>query len=105
MSPVSSPMSTPQPNEGEKQGATVHVQMASTLLEQSLAAFGSTTDEGQAILSALKILGKKFSSTRDKGRDLIPSELMNLMSTMPKSAQGGQQGAPQQQPQQPPPMH
>jgi hypothetical protein len=89
MPPRTSPMSTPQPNEGEKQGASVQVQMAMDLLEQTLSAFGSESDEGQAVLTALKSLGGKFGSKREKGRDLIPSEIMNLVSSMPKSARPG----------------
>lgn len=82
--PVSAPMSTPQPNEGEKQGAMAQVQMATDLLEQTLKAFGSETEEGQAILDALKKLGGKFGSKKEKARGLIPSEIMNLVSSLPK---------------------
>jgi hypothetical protein len=85
--PVSSPMSTPQPNEGEKQGAMAQVQMATKILEQTLSAFGSETEEGQAILEALKKLSSKFHSTSEKGRDLIPAEIMNMVGSMPKGAQ------------------
>jgi hypothetical protein len=87
--PKTSPMSTPQPNEGEKQGAMVQVQMAMSLLEQTLSSFGSDSEEGQAVLTSLKTLGSKFASKREKGRDLIPSEIMNLVASMPKSARPG----------------
>lgn len=111
MPPVSSPMSTPQSNEGEKQGAMAQIQMATKILEQTLAAFGSETEEGQAVLDALRGLGKKFGSSGEKGRDLIPAEIMNMVSGMPQSAQAQMQppgaGAPPPgaaPPQQPPPM-
>lgn len=103
MPPVSSPMSTPQPNEGEKQGAMAQVQMATKILEQTLAAFGSDTEEGMAVLDALRGLGKKFGASSEKGRDLIPSEIMNMVGSMPQGAQQQMQpqgGAPQQPPMQ-----
>jgi hypothetical protein len=87
--PVSAPMSTPQKNEGEKHAALSQVQMAIDLLEQTLPPFGSESDEGQTVLDALKTLSKTFSSKKDTARGLIPSEIMNLVSGMPKGAGGG----------------
>ena len=86
--PVSSPMSTPQDNAGEKHAALSQVQMAIDLLEQTLPPFGSESDEGQTVLDALKTLSKTFSSKKDTARGLIPSEIMNLVSGMPKGAGG-----------------
>ena len=102
--PTSSPMSTPQPNEGDKQGAMAQVQMAVDLLEQTLPAFGSESEEGRVILESLAKLGKQFGEKREKARGLIPSEIMNLVASLPKSSGGmpPQQGAPQGAPQQPP---
>lgn len=88
--PVSAPMSTPQPAEGEKQSAMTQVQMAIDLLEQTLPVLGTDSDEGQAVLSALGGLSKKFHSKREKGRELIPSELMNLIASQTR---GSMQGA------------
>jgi len=50
MPPVSAPMSTPQPNDGEKQAAKVKVQQAMDLLEQTLPELGSESEEGAAVL-------------------------------------------------------
>jgi len=86
--PASAPMSTPQPNEGEKQGAMAQVQMATDLLEQTLKPFGSETEEGQVILEVLKKLGTKFGDKKEKARGLIPSEIMNLVSSLPKGVGG-----------------
>lgn len=100
--PAAAPMSTPQPEEGKKQGAVAQIHMAIAIMEQTLSSLGSGSEEGEAVLKALTTLGSKFGSQRDKGRELIPSEIMNLMSTMPQgAAQGGQQAqqAPQPQPQ------
>ena len=82
--PVSAPMSTPQPNEGEKMAAMSQVQMAVHILERTLSAFGSQSEEGQTVLDVLSKLGKKFGESQDKGRELIPSEIMNLVSSLPK---------------------
>jgi hypothetical protein len=101
-------MSTPQSNEGDKQGAMAQVQMATKILEQTLAAFGSGSDEGKSVLGALTTLNKAFGASSEKGRDLIPSEIMNMVGSMPQSAQAQMQppGMPPGQPggQQQPPM-
>jgi len=103
--PVSSPMSNPQPNEGEKQAAMSQVQMAVDLLEQTLPPFGSETPEGKAILSVLKVLSATFGEKKDKARGLIPSEIMNLVASLPKGAgQGAPAGAPPGMPPGMPPM-
>ena len=99
-SPRTSPMMTPQKNEGEREGAMVQVQMAMRLLEQTLATFGSDSDDRQSVLKALGSLGKKFGSSREKGGDLIPSEIMNLVSSLPKSVRPGAAPQPGAQPQQ-----
>jgi len=91
--PVSAPMTSPQPNEGEKQQAMAQVQMAIDLLEQTLPPFGSETEEGQTVLNALKTLSGKFASKKDKARGLIPAEIMNLVASLPKGAGAGA-GAP-----------
>lgn len=98
--PASSPMSTPQSNEGDKQGAMAQIQMATKILEQTLAAFGSDTEEGMAVLDALRGLGKKFGAGAEKGKDLIPSEIMNMVGGLPQSSQAQMQpqGGGQQQP-------
>ena len=91
--PVSAPMSTPQDNAGEKHAAMSQVQMAVKLLEQTIAPFGSDSDEGKTILDVLKKLSGTFGESQDKGRALIPSEIMNLVSGMPQGAGGPPPGA------------
>lgn len=104
--PRTSPMMTPQPNEGEKMEATAKVSMCQQVLEQTLAEFGSQTEEGMAVIDALKVLGKKFGgSTREKGKELESSQIANLVASLTKQKQqqmqqiAQQQGMPQQQPQ------
>ena len=87
--PVGAPMSSPQPNAGEKQGAMLQVQQAMDLLEQSLPAFGSESEEGKTILGALSAIGKKFGGeNRARSKELMPAELMNLLSSLPQGPGG-----------------
>lgn len=92
--PAAGPMTTPQPKEGLTQAAMVNVSMVFQLLEQSLPAFGSQSEEGQAILSALKTLTSKFGKERQKADSLIPAELMQLLQSIP-GAGGGSPAAKQ----------
>ena len=83
--PGGSPMSTPQPGAGEKQSAMVNVSIAMDLLEQTLPALGSESEEGQAVLNVLGALSKKFGHTKAKSQELVPAELMQLMSSLPQA--------------------
>jgi hypothetical protein len=111
--PVSSPMSTPQPAEGEKQGAMIKVQQAMDLLEQALPDFGSESEEGKIVLQVLSGLGKKFGGAdRARSKELMPAEIMNLMASLPRGpggvhppqAGGAPGGAPGGMPHPQPPM-
>jgi len=94
MAPVSAPMSGPQENAGEKQQAMLKVQQAMDLLEQALPDFGSESEEGGEILKTLGTLGKKFGgANRARSNELMPAELMNLLSSLPQG-QGGMKPMP-----------
>lgn len=102
-SPMSAPMTTPQPKEGEMQAAEINITMAMDLLEQSLQAFGSTSEEGSAILNSLKTLSNKFGKNRQKADSLVPTEIQQLLASLPQAGgaspvQKALQGAPQQPP-------
>ena len=79
------PMSTPQPAQGDKQSAMVNVSLAMDLLEQTLHALGSESEEGQAILTCLSGLSKKFGHTKAKSQELVPAELMQLFQSLPQA--------------------
>jgi hypothetical protein len=81
-------MSTPHASDGEKQKAGAQVQMAVKLLETALGGFGSHSDEGQAVLNSIKTLSSQFHLKKEKNEGLIPSEIMNLVSSLPKGAGG-----------------
>lgn len=82
-------MATPQPKEGLAQAAMVNISMVLQLLEQSLPAFGSATDQGKAVLNALKTLTNTFGKSRSESDKMIPAELMGLVA--------GMKGGPAQQ--------
>ena len=79
------PMSTPQPAQGEKQSAMVNVSIAMDLLEQTLPALGSESEEGRTVLQCLAGLSKKFGHTRSKSQELVPAELMQMMQSLPQA--------------------
>ena len=87
-------MTTPQQPKGLQQAAKVHVSMGMDLLSQSLPALGPDTDEGQALIKALGILGKAFGKSQDKSRELVPAEILQLLSALPQAG-GGSPGAHQ----------
>jgi hypothetical protein len=102
--PMGAPMSTDQPKEGDKLAAKNQVTIAMTMLEQSLMAFGSHSEEGRVVMDALMKLSKTFH--KEQNNELVPAQLMSMMQSMPQVGGGtpeqmalmqAQQG--QQQPQ------
>lgn len=83
--PGAAPMSTPQPAQGEKTSAMVNVHIAMDLLSQTLPSFGPGSKEGADILKALSGLTKAFGATKSKSQELVPAELMQLMSSLPQA--------------------
>ena len=83
--PVPGPMATPEPKEGLRQSAMVNVQMAIDLLTQSLPAIGSTTEEGQSILNAVKSLTRKFGKSEAKSKELVPAEILQMIRSLPQA--------------------
>ena len=63
--PIPTPMSTPEPKNGQREAALINVSMALDLLEQALPAVGSESPEGKRLMSALSAL-TAFSDQRSK---------------------------------------
>lgn len=87
------------------------VAMALELLQHALPQVGSHTEEGKSLLRALTQLSKHFGKPKQK--ELIPSEVAQLVGSVPQVGGGGPDlqalmkgpGAPQQmQPGGPPGM-
>jgi hypothetical protein len=68
--PMASPMSTPEPKMGTKEAAMVNLSMAMDLIEQSLPALGSESEEGQKALSVLRVLSGVLGQKKAKAGDL-----------------------------------
>ena len=83
--PMASPMSTPEPKMGSKEAANINIQMAMDLLEQSLPALGSESEEGQQIMKSLGSLHKVFGKREAKNRELIPAEILQMIQTLPQA--------------------
>jgi hypothetical protein len=70
-------MSKQQDKRGLKAAAATNVHIAVNMLEEALPAFGSESQEGGKILSALKSLSSMVAK-RDTA-DLVPAEIMQLV--------------------------
>lgn len=83
--PMASPMSTPEPKMGSKEGAMINLGMAMDLLEQSLPAIGSETEEGARVLNAIRVLNGILGPRKNKVNELQQSEILQMMQTLPQA--------------------
>lgn len=79
--PAGSPETSEKKPLGEIEQAKSNVQIALTILENSLPIFGGDSDEGKAVHAALGTLYKKFAGK--KSAELVPAQLMQMVSGMP----------------------
>ena len=90
--PMSSPMSTPEPKMGSKEAAMINVGMAMDLLEQSLPALGSETEEGQKALNAIRVLNGILGQRKNKTNELQQSEILQMLQTLPQAGGASPEG-------------
>ena len=83
--PMASPMSTPEPKMGSKEAAMVNLGMAMDLIEQTLPAFGSESEEGQKALQALKSLTTILGPRKNKTNELQQSEILQMLQSLPQA--------------------
>lgn len=83
--PMASPMSTPEPKMGSKEGALINISMAMDLLEQSLPALGSESVEGQKALNAIRQLSGLIGPRKSKTNELQQSEILQMLQTLPQA--------------------
>lgn len=83
--PMASPMSTPEPKMGSKEAAMINLGMAMDLLEQSLPAVGSETEEGARILNAIRVLNGILGQRKNKTNELQQSEILQMLQTLPQA--------------------
>jgi len=90
--PMSSPMSTPEPKMGSKEGAMINLAMAMDLLEQSLPALGSESEEGQKALAAIRTLTGLLGPRKNKTNELQQSEILQMLQTLPQAGGASPEG-------------
>ena len=90
--PMGSPMSTPEPKLGNKEGALVNLSMAMDLIEQALPSLGSESEEGQKVLAAIRSLTSVLGPRKGKVRDLQQSEIIQMLQNLPKAGGGTPEG-------------
>lgn len=83
--PLASPMSTPEPKMGSREGALVNLSMARDLIEQALPALGADSDLGAKVMGALKALSGALGPKAARTDELQPAEIMQLLGSLPQA--------------------
>ena len=83
--PTAAPMSTPEPKMGSKEAAMINLGMAMDLLEQSLPALGSESEEGQKALRAIQTLNGILGQRKAKTNELQQSEILQMLQALPQA--------------------
>jgi hypothetical protein len=93
-------MATPQPKMGEQMKAKASIEMAIKVLAMSQSAFDPMSEEAKAVRKCLDVLAKSFGASQQDAKDLVPTEIAQLMQGMkppggppPGAAPGGPIGA------------
>ena len=86
--PMSSPMSTPEPAMGSKEGAMVNISLAVDLMKRSLPGIGADSAEGRKVLAAMKSLMSVVGERKDSTEELKQSEILQMLQSLPQA--GGQ---------------
>jgi len=90
--PMASPMSTPEPKMGSKEAAMINLGMAMDLIEQSLPALGSESEEGQKALAAIRSLTGVMGPRKNKTNELQQSEILQMLQTLPQAGGASPEG-------------
>lgn len=104
--PLGSPGMHPQDMQGEQAQGLAMAQTAIELLSMSLPLLGAGSEEGDAVLSALKSLTKKLGMKAQQHEGLVPAQIEMLKNSAAggpdvstllamQGGQGGQQPQPQ----------
>lgn len=83
--PMSSPMTTPEPQAGNMEQARLDVMMALDMLQKAMQVFGMESEEGESLSEAIEELVNKFGERESETRQLMPAEIMNLVSSLPQA--------------------
>jgi len=83
--PMGSPMSTPEPKMGNKEGALVNIGIVIDMLEQSIPAFGAASEEGKVVMDVISKLNKMLGGRKSSVNELQQAEIMQLLQTLPQA--------------------
>lgn len=83
---MAAPMATSEPKAGNAESAKVKLAQAMDLIEQALPDLGSESTDGQAALSALRVLTRVMGDKKPKADELQRAEIMNLLNSLPQAA-------------------
>lgn len=86
--PMTDPLSTPEPKYGQKEAALIKVSMALDMIEQALPAVGSETPEGKKLMSALSALTGLLGPKKARTGELQQAEILQLMQNLPQAGGG-----------------
>ena len=87
-------MATPQAKLGEQAKSKASIVMAMKVLHMAAASFDPMSEESKAIRKSMDTLQKAFGSTEHDSKELVPTEIAQLMSGLKPPGQPG--GAPNQ---------
>jgi hypothetical protein len=88
------PMANPQPKMGEQMKAKASIEMAIKVISLSQAAFDPMSEEAKAVRKTLDILSKAFGASQHDSRELVPTEIAQLMQGMKPPGGGAPAAAP-----------
>jgi hypothetical protein len=80
--PMSSPMSTPEPTMGSREGAMINLSMALDLIEQAMPALGPEADK---LMPAIQGLNRMIGPRKGKTNELQQSEILQMMQSLPQA--------------------
>lgn len=83
--PIAAPMSTPEPKMGSREAALINIGMAMDLIEQSLPALGSETEEGRKALDAIRNLTGVMGPRKNKTNELQQAEILQMLQSLPQA--------------------
>jgi hypothetical protein len=90
--PMGAPMMTPEPKMGNREAALINVGLALDLLEQSLPALGSESQEGIKVMAALRTLTGLMQPRQAKTNELKNAEILQLLQSLPQAGGGTPEG-------------
>lgn len=83
--PLAAPMSTPEPKMGSREAAMINIGMALDLIEQSLPALGSDSEEGKKALDAIRVLNGMMGPRKGKTNELQQAEILQMLQSLPQA--------------------